>query len=545
MLRRFRRTSGLSQAALAERAGLSSEAVSLLERNLRTPRATTLTLLADALALGAEDRDLFFAVSTPQPPLTYAVPQYLDRFFGRAAEIQALVSQLRPDGARLVTLTGPGGVGKTRLAAVVMGPDAGASPVRWLHVSSDTTEPEFVAVLAAALGVPASAGASLTSVVEAVRLAPSSVLVLDQADALLSMVSRACELMLTRTQLKLVVISRQRLHLGAEVVIPVTPLPLPPAAAAGRPVELTSDATRLFVDRCRAVLPATPSPPSVQDEAATAWICRRVDGLPLAIELAAALTSVLSVVELASALDESLHVLSPPDDGTSGGLTRHLVGDLYPRLGPDEQVLLGRLAVFSGPFDVAAALALHGSTPDQGHVLGVLASLVSRSLVLRQEAPAGTTTFSLLEVVREFAAARLHESPDADVIRRRHAHHFRDAARAAGARLGDRGSPVAAARLEAEAAEIRTAFAWCLDHDPPSSLALVASLWPWWHEGGHYREGRCRTSAALQADPLAPVHLKAPAFAAAGLFALLQSDYDDAQWHIQQGLDAYSAAEDG
>jgi tetratricopeptide (TPR) repeat protein len=283
---------------------------------------------------------------------------------------------------------------------------------------------------------------------------------------------------------------------------------------------------------------------SPADAAAAQRICERVEGIPLAIELAAARTTLLTFTELANALDRSLRYLYVSHADDEIALRDVMIADSFPRLNPAEKLLLSRLSVFCGQFTSAAAAAICLDDPSATDEVDTLSLLVSKSLVLRGDDVAGVATFRLLRVIREFAEDRFSSDPDSYQVRRRFAHYFRDLAARAAPHFVDGGQETWSSVLDAESDDLRRAFAWCLRHDPHSALVMVGSLWRWWHLRGHYQEGRSSATAAVRASSSAPPELRGHALTAAGMLALLQCDYEAAQSHIQQGLDLYSFAAD-
>lgn len=546
-LRRYRKHAGLSQAALAERAGLSTEAVSLLERGRRSPRASTIRLLADALQLPDADRSILVTALPGRLPADHELPHYDDLLVGRNAEIAAVSTFLTSGPGRLLTLTGPGGVGKTRIAVSAARSVAARFPagVRWVHAMSFEDTDQLGSAVRTALGLDPD-DVSLDTLTDALPDHPV-LLVLDQADPFLAALAKIVEALLRRTtSLRLLVTSRERLHLVHEVPMVVTPLACSSAEDGVGFLPDTSPATRLFVARA-AVSRRTDSPPggalSAGDAAAIRQICQRVDGVPLAIELAAARTTLLSITELATALDTTLRILYTPHADDEVALREVMVGDSYTRLSGPEQRLLSRLSVFSHSFDQASIAAVCAEERAAAESVDTLSLLVSKSLVLRGDDVDGRATYRLLRVTREYAEEQFALDPDYYAVRRGYANYFRDQATLPPP-PSDGGEERWARRLDTQADDLRRALAWCLRHDPGSALAMVGSLWKWWHLRGRYREGRALATAVLQSTTRAPAELRAPALAAAGMLALLQCDYEPAQTHIQQGLDLYSSMND-
>lgn len=553
-LRRLRTQAGLSQSALAERAGLSPEAISLLERGRRSPRLTTIRLLATALLLSDAERARLFAAPLAAAIPRQPVPRYGNLLVGRAEEIEQALSVVSSP-SRLLTLTGPGGVGKTRLAVEVAtaARKRESTTARWVDVMACEDEAQLVTAVASALRVGSLAPDQLA------RSAPEDVglLILDGAEPLVEAVRAVVELLLGGTTgLRVLVTSRERLRLRGEELLVVAPLACTPRGSTD--TGAASPAGQLFLARASRVAGAaagnSPLSPhdalsshdvlSPHDAVAVARICARVDGIPLAIELAASRTALLSVGELSEALDEDLSYLYRPHADDEVQLRKVMVGDSFPRLSEPEQNLLASLSLFSDSFTAESAAAVGGEPVTGNATVDTLSLLVSKSLVLRTDRVDGAATFRLLRVVREYAGDRLSLDPTSSAVHGRYACHFRDLAARAAPHLTRADAEPWSVILDAEADNVRRAFRWCLRHDPPSALSMVESLVSWWRLRGHYQEGRASTTAALAAAVEAPPALVAAGHTAIGLLSLLQCDYEAAQAHLQQGLDLYSCVQD-
>jgi predicted ATPase/class 3 adenylate cyclase/DNA-binding CsgD family transcriptional regulator len=432
--------------------------------------------------------------SLDDPALRHNLPAQATSFVGRAAELAELRS-LVGGGSRLVTIAGPGGIGKSRLALQVAA-DAvdGAGDGVWLAELAPVADPELVArTVAAVLGVREELGRPvLDALAEAVG-DRYLLLVLDNAEHVLGAAAKLADaLMRSCPRVYLLVTSREPLGISGEHVFRVSPLPVPPADLAD-PGQLAGfESVQLFTERA-----AMRRQGFVLDEgnaAAVAAVCARLDGIPLALELAAARLGSLSVQEISSRLDQRLRLLT---GGSRTALPRHqtlraLIDWSYDLLNPGERVLLDRLSVFAGGWTLPAAEAITAAA-DSGEwqVLDHLSALVDKSLVQADEAR-GSTRYRLLETIRHYAAECLARRPGAELDQTRAAHRDYYLALVETAATHLRGPDEAAwlDRLEAEFDNIRAALAFCVA-DPGSAepgLRLAAGLRTFVFSRGHSGE---------------------------------------------------------
>jgi predicted ATPase/class 3 adenylate cyclase len=410
------------------------------------------------------------------------LPAQVTSFVGRVEEIASVAEASRED--RLVTLTGVGGVGKTRLAVQTAAEVLPAYPDgAWLCELAAAGDPDaMVQVVAAALGVQSYPGVALDARVREVLGDRRVLLVLDNCEHLLDAVSLLAEgVMRECARVRILATSREPLDIGGERVVRVRSLPMRDPLAKGE-AGAESDAVRLFVERA-----ASAEPDFRLDETNARIvedICRRLDGIPLAIELAAARAVAMSPGEILGLLDERFRLLT---GGRRTAVERHqtlraTVDWSYSLLNPTEQVVFARLGVFPASFDAAAARAVTGGDGvEVWDVLDALTGLVSKSMVNTVAGASGATRYQLLETMRQYARERLDESGDADRCRRAHAAHYEEivADYSHAMRTGQQLSRMRDA-LTLELDNLRAAVTWALDSDTPgdsdAALRIAVAL---------------------------------------------------------------------
>lgn len=506
LLRQCRVGAGLTQAELAERAGLSVRGISDLERGARArPHRDTLLRLADALAVQGPARAAFVGAArqapnsmagvaritamTPAPSLA-RLPSASSALFGRDAELVQLDELLRAADARLVTLTGPGGTGKTRLAlaAAARAADAFADGVVVVDLSPLTEAELVVSHVAASLDIRQIASESLRATL-ARRLAGKQLLLLiDNCEQVVGAAADLASLLATCSRVTMLATSREPLRLRVEQVFPVSPLALPDPDRLSAPDLTAVPAVALFVERARACDPSFLV--TEENAAAIATICARLDGLPLAIELAAARITVLPLAALRDRLERGLSLLAggPRDAPARQRTLRDTIAWSYDLLTPEEQMLFRRLGVFTGGWTLEIADAIVGFDSDLDVLIG-LASLVDKSLVRLVNRDAGHARYGMLDTIREYAAERLAADPDADRVRRAHLDAMLQLAQENG--LDDLGPSFESrlARLTAEEPNLRSALEWALRADPEAALRLTARLRGYWWFRSRFVEG--------------------------------------------------------
>jgi predicted ATPase/DNA-binding CsgD family transcriptional regulator len=450
--------------------------------------------------------------------LRHNLPSQATSFVGRAAELAELRS-LVAGGSRLVTITGPGGIGKSRLALHVAAEALdGAGDGVWLAELAPVADPELVArTVAAVLGIREEpARPMLDTLVEAVG-DRHLLVVLDNAEHVLGAAAKLADAMLRCCpRACLLVTSREPLGIGGEHVFRVPPLPVPPADLADPGRLAAFESVQLFAER--AAMRRRGFALDDANAAAVAAVCVRLDGIPLALELAAARLGSLSVPEVSSRLNHRFRLLT---GGSRTALPRHqtlraLIDWSYELLNPEEQIVLDRMSVFAGGWTLAAAEAVtsRGGT-GEWQVLDRLAALVDKSLVQADEAN-GSTRYRLLETVRQYAAERLAVRAGPEVVDTHTAHrdHYLALVETADTHLRGRDQAVWLNRLEAEFDNIRAAVAFSIA-DPDSAepgLRLAAGLRWFCNMRGRAGEALTALNTLLERpDALLPTRARARA----------------------------------
>jgi len=455
---------------------------------------------------------------------------------GREAELDQTRAVLLDEGVRLLTLTGPGGTGKTRLALqlaaqVIDRFRHGAFFVPLAHIS----DPEMVIPsVAQALGVNETPGRPLLHNLQEYLADKQTLLLLDNLEQLQQAPFVVDRLLAASAELKIIATSRERLRLSWEHEFPVPMLEVPQHWKGDLDALSRNSAVALFVSRCRFV--QRDFSLTLENAEAVATICARLEGLPLAIELAAARIKILSPQEIATRLHDQLRLLrgGPRDAPERHQSLQAAISWSYALLAPEEQRLFRRLAVFRGGFALESAEAI--GDDDQTDVLDVLSSLVDKSLLRRIGAPGGATRFLVLETIREYGVERLAAEDELGQIKTAHARHFADLADHAEEHLNDPEEEAWMQRMGRDLENLRAAVDWSLQSEDRSAAARLGIGFGWlMYLRGYLTEGRARVSQILDKVSDEPP-LRARLMFTAGVLAWSLGDFDTAQGWLEGAL---------
>ncbi len=492
---------------------------------------------ASALRTGEE------RVATPNN-----LPKQLPRLIGREAELDACRERIR--NSAVLTLTGVGGCGKTRLAFALGESqlDARTDGVWFADLAPLTAGERVIETAALAMGVREEPGRPLLEVLIE-HLAPRRVmLILDNCEHLIG----ACAALATALtqgcpELRIVATSREALGVQGESVYAVPTLGLPDPAERGAAKIAASEAVRLFAERAAAVRPGF----EIGDDnaAIVAEICRRLDGIPLAIELAAARVKILEVGQIHEKLDDRFRLLT---GGSRTALPRQqtlraTIQWSYDQLHDEERQMMRALAVFAGGWTLGSATAICMEGGDEFEVLDLLARLADKSLVVVDRGGGGAARYRFLETVREYAIEQLKASGEEPALRERHLSYFLALGETAEKQLSGPKQAEWLVALETEHENLLASMAWCGEKPDgaESALRLAGSISRFWSVHGHYEIARRALMQALAlGDPNAATAPRANALVRTATFALLQGDPDAAKGLLERAAEMYRGLDD-
>jgi predicted ATPase/DNA-binding SARP family transcriptional activator len=480
-----------------------------------------------------------------------ALPAAIEGLIGRERELAELRHLI--EKKRLVTLTGPGGVGKTSLALAVAGATGDVFPdgATLVELASVQTEALILPAVAQALGVQETGYAPLLDAVATAIEGERLLLLVDNCEHLPGAADVLANLLTRCPQLTVLATSRSRLRIKGEQEYPVLPLAVPEAGPAG-PTALSEHvgqpaAVTLFVERASAARPDFAL--TAETAPTVAEIVRRLDGLPLAIELAAARVRILSPADLLARLAQPLDLLTggPRDAPARHQTLRATIAWSYDLLSATEQGLFQRLPIFSGGFTLEAAewVAVSQGGTVAGAILETLSSLADQNLVIERRRPNGELRFGLLETIREFALEQLAASGEEAAVRDAHAAYSLELAERAREEFKGADQARWLERIDVEHDNLSAALGWLMRTGAAErALRLASALWWFWWARGHLSEGRAWLEQALAASDGIPDEVRARALYGAGSLAEAQGDYEQAVQFHEEALALYRVAGD-
>ena len=559
---RQRKALDLTQQALADLVGYSVATIKKLEADERRPSRQMAERLADYLAIPAGQRAIFVECARGLRPMDHMplvrepapapsavmpsnLPSPLTPLIGREDEIATVKRYLSHSDTRLLTLTGPPGIGKTRLSIQVASElctnfEQGIYFVPLAPLTSPDLVPRALAQI---LGIKE------TEIINYIHAKPM-LLVLDNFEHLLAAAAILVEILQVCPRLKILATSRASLNVRGERQYPVLPLSLPdPDNHLSVETLAEYPSIALFVSRAQAVNPHFTL--TEANASAVVEICTKLDGLPLAIELAAAHIKLLKPQDLLTRLNHRFSLLSggPADLPPRQRTLRAAIRWSYDLLVGWEQIFFTRLAVFLGGWTLEAADAIaaqaEGHPDSDQDVFSILSALVDKSLVQKNEQSDGQIRFSLLETIREYALEKLEEQGEIELIRKRHSDFFLKLAEASEPALRGPNQLDWLNRLDEEHNNLSAALQWNLDRgDSETALKLAGALWRYWWVHGYFHEGFNWLEKALSQAEASPTGWRARALNGAGILARAQGNYASARTYLEASLEIQKNLED-
>ncbi len=491
-----------------------------------------------------DTNDVDIPVLTPNNLIENSSP-----IIGREKEIGEITDLLKSKNVRLLTMTGIGGTGKTRLAQAISNRVLGdfADGVFFVALAPIMDYKLVVSTIANALGVKESGGESILEVLKNYLRDKQILLVVDNFEQVIEAAPDIAELLEAGDKLKILITSREPLHLSAEREYDVLPLAVPSDETKIPLDELSkNEAVRFFVERAK--FAQTNFALTDENAASIVGICRRLDGLPLAIELAAVRAKLFSPSAILTRLSDSLKLLTggAKDLPERRQTMRGAIAWSYNLLDADEKKMLNRLAVFAGGFTVdgAEAVAFDEMPPKAGtntysgiDIYDGVSSLLDKSLIIRSDQADGEPRFRMLVVVQEFAFEKLEESGEAEEIKRRHSDFYADLWEKKTSQLQNLDAGKLFENFEQEHDNTRTAIDWSLDNEPNNALRLVTGNYMFWLRRGHLTEGCGWMRAALKksGEEVNP-KLRAGVNRKLAYLFRQRSDFKEAVFYGEEGL---------
>lgn len=560
-LKAYRKARDLTQEALAEQVGCAAESIRKMEANRQRPSRYLAELIGEKLALSPDERLAFVKLAratsgalpalepgNPALQVVNGIPSQLTSLVGRREETTAVCALLRSTDVRLVTLTGPGGVGKTRLAMKVASlllqdfPD-GVHFVDLTHIN----KPGLVmARIARSLHIQETGERLLLKHLRAYLHNKRLLLILDNFEHLLPAAPHLADILESAPGLRILITSRAVLHLYGEHEFAVPPLAVPDPRRLPPFDQMTRyDAVGVFVERSRAV--KSDFAITEANAAAVAAICKKLDGLPLAIELAAAHSKLLSPAAILSHLEDRFNLLASkaPNLPERHQTLHNTIDWSHELLSKTEQALFRRLGAFVGgcTLEAAESICIDAETT-RSDIQHGLSALLDKSLLQQAEGAEGENRFSMLETIRTYAYEQLTSSDESESLHGKHLAYYLDMTRDAAPRSIGMNRWAHLEHLEVEHGNLRAATQWALDHGlGGTAVQLCSALAYFWYVFGDPNEVHQWLETALDLD-LEPAARAEALGLMAYVLAFMQSDYRGAESYYEQSLTLWRELDD-